>query len=79
MKYEAVIGLEIHIQLNTDTKVFCDDAVAFGDVPNVHTSAVSLGLPGSLPVLNGLAMDKAIRLGLALGCKIIAGGCRPNI
>ncbi len=70
MNYEAVIGLEIHIQLNTQSKVFCGDALRFGDVPNSHTSPVGLGMPGSLPVLNVAAIEKAMVLGLALGCTI---------
>jgi aspartyl-tRNA(Asn)/glutamyl-tRNA(Gln) amidotransferase subunit B len=69
-KYEVVVGLEIHIQLNTQSKIFCGDALSVGSPPNTHTSTVSLGLPGSLPVLNQAAIAKAIRLGLALGCTI---------
>lgn len=69
-KYELVIGLEIHLQLNTASKAFCADAVVFGATPNTHVSAISLGHPGTLPKLNKSQVDKAIRLGLALDCHI---------
>lgn len=68
--YETVIGLEIHVQLNTQSKVFCADNTAFGSAPNTHTSVISLAHPGVLPRLNRAAIDKAIRLGLGLGCTI---------
>jgi aspartyl-tRNA(Asn)/glutamyl-tRNA(Gln) amidotransferase subunit B len=69
-QYETVIGLEIHLQLNTRSKVFCGDDATFGGTPNTHVSAISLAHPGTLPRLNGAAIDSAIRLGLALGCDI---------
>ena len=69
-KYELVIGLEIHLQLNTASKAFCADAVAFGAAPNTHISAISLGHPGTLPKLNKQQVDSAIKLGFALDCKI---------
>jgi aspartyl-tRNA(Asn)/glutamyl-tRNA(Gln) amidotransferase subunit B len=69
-KYELVVGLEIHLQLNTLSKAFCGDAVSFGDSPNVHVSAISLGHPGTLPKLNRQHVEKAVKLGLALGCQI---------
>ncbi len=69
-KYETVIGLEVHIQLNTNSKVFCGDSAAFGSEPNEHISAISLGHPGTLPRLNEGVLEKAIRLGLALNCEI---------
>lgn len=69
-KYELVVGLEIHLQLNTESKAFCGDAVTFGESPNVHVSAISLGHPGTLPKLNKKQVEKAIKLGLALGCEI---------
>jgi aspartyl-tRNA(Asn)/glutamyl-tRNA(Gln) amidotransferase subunit B len=68
--YEPVIGLEIHVQLKTKTKMFCGCELSFGDPPNVHTCPVCLGLPGSLPVANAQAIDFALRIGLALGCEI---------
>jgi aspartyl-tRNA(Asn)/glutamyl-tRNA(Gln) amidotransferase subunit B len=70
--YEAVIGLEIHVQLKTRTKMFCGCDLSFGDPPNTHTCPVCLGLPGALPVVNAAAVDFAIRIGLALGSQIAA-------
>jgi aspartyl-tRNA(Asn)/glutamyl-tRNA(Gln) amidotransferase subunit B len=69
-KYELVIGLEVHIQLATATKIFSSDSALFGGEPNTHVSIVSLGLPGSLPYLNSKVIDYAIRLGLATNCSI---------
>ena len=68
--YDTVVGLEVHIQLNTLTKAFCGDALSFGAAPNTHVSAISLAHPGTLPVLNRGQVRKAIQLGLALGCEI---------
>ena len=68
--YEAVIGLEIHAQLRTASKIFCGCSTAFGAPPNTHVCPVCLGLPGSLPVLNRAAVEYAIRAALALGCRI---------
>ncbi len=68
--YEPVIGLEIHVQLQTETKMFCGCRLEFGAEPNVHTCPVCLGHPGTLPVPNRTAIDYAIRVGLALGCEI---------
>ncbi|HEX3694659.1 MAG TPA: Asp-tRNA(Asn)/Glu-tRNA(Gln) amidotransferase subunit GatB [Polyangia bacterium] len=69
-KYEVVIGLEIHAQLATQSKIFSWSSAAFGADPNTHTDPVCLGMPGTLPVLNHAAVDSAVRLGLAAGCKI---------
>lgn len=65
-----VIGLEIHVQLKTDTKIFCGCKAKFGDSPNSNVCPVCLGLPGSLPVLNKKAVDMAVKAGLALNCSI---------
>ena len=69
-EYQAVIGLEVHVELNTRTKMFCACAIDFGGEPNVRTCPVCLGQPGSLPVVNREAVRSAIQLGLALGCDI---------
>lgn len=69
-RYEAVIGLEVHVQLKTATKVFCACRATFGDPPNTNVCPVCLGLPGALPVLNKGAVEKAIRAALALHCTI---------
>jgi aspartyl-tRNA(Asn)/glutamyl-tRNA(Gln) amidotransferase subunit B len=68
--YEPVIGLEIHVQLRTRTKMFCGCALSFGDPPNTHTCPVCLGLPGALPVANARAIHYALLIGLALGCEL---------
>lgn len=70
MKWEVVIGIEVHVQLNTVSKIFSGASTAFGAEPNTQASAVELAFPGVLPVLNKAAVDKAIRLGLALDAKI---------
>src|SRR5262249_44441633 len=69
-KYEVVIGLEVHVQLLTKSKVFSWSSAAFGAEPNTSTDPVCLGMPGTLPVLNGAAVEAAVRLGLAAGCTI---------
>ncbi|MGH8908374.1 MAG: Asp-tRNA(Asn)/Glu-tRNA(Gln) amidotransferase subunit GatB [Egibacteraceae bacterium] len=69
-RYEAVIGLEVHVELGTRTKMFCGCATDFGGQPNTRTCPVCLGQPGSLPVVNARAVEYAISLGLALGCEI---------
>ncbi len=68
--FEAVIGLEIHVELSTLSKMFCDSAVTFGEPPNTHVCPVCLGLPGTLPVVNRKAVDYCALIGLALGCEI---------
>lgn len=70
MAYELVVGLEVHVQLRTKAKVFAPEAVTFGERPNTFISPVSLGYPGTLPVVNKACIEAAIKLGLALGCTI---------
>ena len=74
-RYEPALGLETHVELNTNTKMFCGCPNEFGGEPNTHVCPVCLGLPGSLPVINGKAVESAIRIGLALNCEI-AEWCR---
>jgi len=69
-KYETVIGLEVHVQLKTDSKIFCASSAEFGATPNLHIDPLSFGLPGSLPVLNRKVVEYAIMLGLATDCEI---------
>ena len=68
--WETVIGLEVHAELATKTKMFSSALNSFGGQPNSNTDPVSLGLPGSLPVLNEKAVELAIRVGLALNCEV---------
>src|SRR5499425_181169 len=69
-KYEAVIGLEVHVQLLTKTRIFCSCSTQFGDPPNTNTCPVCLGLPGALPVLNKKAVEMGVRAALALNCTV---------
>ncbi|HYO33151.1 MAG TPA: Asp-tRNA(Asn)/Glu-tRNA(Gln) amidotransferase subunit GatB [Nocardioidaceae bacterium] len=74
-RFDPVIGLEVHVELNTVSKMFCGCATTFGAAPNTQVCPVCLGLPGALPVLNRTAVESAIRIGLALNCSI-ADWCR---
>ena len=71
MKYESVIGLEVHVELKTKTKIFCGCSTEFGAEPNTHVCPVCLGLPGVLPVLNKEVLHYAVKAGLALHCDIL--------
>jgi aspartyl-tRNA(Asn)/glutamyl-tRNA(Gln) amidotransferase subunit B len=74
-RFDPVLGLEVHVELNTNTKMFCGCPTAFGAEPNTQVCPTCLGLPGSLPAVNAKAVESAIRIGLALGCDI-APWCR---
>ena len=65
--YEMVIGLEVHVELATQSKIFCGCSTAYGAAPNTHCCPVCMGMPGTLPVLNRTVVDYAVRAGLALG------------
>ena len=68
--YETVIGLEVHVELATKTKIFCSCSTEFGGAPNTHTCPVCTGMPGSLPVLNKQVVEYAMAVGLATNCDI---------
>ena len=74
-RYDPVIGIEVHVELGTATKMFDGASVTFGAEPNTEVTPVSLGLPGALPAVNGTAVEYAVKIGLALGCSI-AESCR---
>ena len=69
-QYETVIGLEVHVELATKTKIFCGCSTQFGGAPNTHTCPVCTGMPGSLPVLNRQVVEYAMGIGLATHCDI---------
>ena len=69
-QYETVIGLEVHVELATKTKIFCGCSTAFGGAPNTHTCPVCTGMPGSLPVLNKKVVEFALKAGIAANCQI---------
>mgnify|MGYP003157317853 CR=1 FL=1 len=69
-EYETVIGLEVHVELATKTKIFCGCSTAFGGAPNTHVCPVCSGMPGSLPVLNKQVVEYAMAVGLATNCEI---------
>lgn len=70
MNYEVVIGLEIHVELSTKTKIFCSCTNEFGGLPNTHCCPGCIGMPGTLPTLNKSVVEYAIRAGLATNCAI---------
>ena len=70
MTYEAVIGLEIHVQLLTKSKAYCSDSAEYGGMPNTQVSPITIAHPGTLPVHNAAVIEKAIKMGLALHCDI---------
>ncbi|MFN3340374.1 MAG: Asp-tRNA(Asn)/Glu-tRNA(Gln) amidotransferase GatCAB subunit B, partial [Dietzia sp.] len=69
-RFDPVMGMEVHVELHTATKMFCGCPTAFGADPNTQVCPVCIGLPGALPVVNGQAVEWAIKIGLALGCSI---------
>lgn len=70
-KYEAVIGLEVHAQLSTNSKLFCGDSIQFGAEPNTHISPITMGHPGTLPKTNEKAIEYAVKMGIACNCEIV--------
>ena len=70
MEYEVVIGLEVHAELSTKTKIYCGCSTEFGSAPNTHCCPVCTGMPGALPVLNEKVVEYAVRAGLATNCEI---------
>ena len=80
-KYEVVIGLEVHAQLQTESKIFAADAASFGGSPNTHISPITLGHPGTLPKLNRKAVEYAMKMGLACNSQITdrRASCRERV
>ena len=78
-QYETVIGLEVHVELATKTKIFCGCSTAFGGAPNTHTCPVCTGMPGSLPVLNKQVVEYAIGVGLAVRSSDTASSTEKTI
>lgn len=68
--YEAIIGLEVHAELSTKTKIFCSCSTEFGGMPNTHTCPICMAMPGTLPVLNEKVVEYAVKAGLATNCSI---------
>ena len=68
--YEVVIGLEVHAELSTKTKIFCNCSTEFGGMPNTHTCPICMAMPGTLPVLNEKVVEYAVKAGLATNCSI---------
>ncbi|MDT7706833.1 MAG: aspartyl-tRNA(Asn)/glutamyl-tRNA(Gln) amidotransferase subunit, partial [Pseudonocardiales bacterium] len=73
-RYDPMLGLEVHVELNTNTKMFCGCPTEFGAEPNTQVCPTCLGMPGALPVVNRTAVESAIRIGLALNCDIAPWG-----
>ena len=69
--YEVVIGLEVHAELSTKTKIFCSCPTEFGAAPNTHTCPICMAMPGTLPVLNEKVVEYAVKAGLATNCEIV--------
>src|ERR1043165_4811467 len=74
-QYETVIGLEVHAQLLTKSKLFCGDSTSFGAEPNTQVSPITLGHPGTLPKMNKKAIEFAVKMGLACHCEILKENC----
>lgn len=70
MSYETVVGLEVHVELSTKTKIFCGCGTEFGKEPNSHCCPICLGMPGTLPLMNKSVVEYATKAGLALNCEI---------
>ena len=79
MKYKMTSGFETHVELKTDSKIFCSCSASFGSEPNTHCCPVCMGLPGALPSLNNKVVEFAVKAGLALNCKINEISYRKNL